>query len=393
MTKVTDNTASTTEGATPPIIMPPATIGIIGGGQLGRMMAIPAREMGYKIAVLEPGEGSPTAQIADIEINAAYDDKIALEELLTVSDVVTYEFENIPNQAIKEVVAADFGYLPQGHRPLQITQNRLIEKTAVVDCGFKTAPFADVSDETKLRAALDQIGYPSILKTVSGGYDGKGQWRLTSSDDLQTALDTIKNTECILEGFVPFDCEISVIVTRSTTGEVRTFPVFENVHVNGILHQTIVPAHISDAVTVKARKLARDLMTCLDLVGTLAIEMFVVGDDILVNEMAPRPHNSGHLTIDACNVSQFEQHLRAICGLPLIEPELLRPAIMINLLGQHADYALDQWRLPKFADGKMHLYGKDENVRDRKIGHLTFFREDVAELQEVVDSFLLNFPR
>jgi len=373
-------------------ILPPATIGIIGGGQLGRMMAISAREMGYKVAVLEPGPDSPLAQISDIEINAAYDDKVALEELLVISDVVTYEFENIPNQAIKEVVEADFGYLPQGHMPLKITQNRLVEKTSVVDSGFKTAPFADVSDEAKLRAALDTIGYPSILKTVSGGYDGKGQWRLTSEADLPMALDVIQNAECILEGFVPFDKEISVIVARSTTGEVKTFPIFENDHANGILHLTTIPAEVSDELAAKAHALAKELMARLDLVGTLAIEMFVVGDEILVNEMAPRPHNSGHLTIDACNVSQFEQHLRAVCGLPLVEPQIVRPSIMVNLLGQHFDYALAQWQTPAYADGKLHLYGKDENIRDRKIGHLTFVDADADRLQKTVDSFLMDFP-
>ncbi|MCL2402761.1 MAG: 5-(carboxyamino)imidazole ribonucleotide synthase [Coriobacteriia bacterium] len=381
------------------IILPSAsgtTIGIIGGGQLGRMMALSARQMGYKVAVLEPGIDSPTAQIADIEINAAYDDKVALEELLTVSDVVTYEFENIPYAAIKEVVEADFGYLPQGHRPLEITQNRLREKTSAVQCGFGTAPFADVSDEAKLRAALVDIAYPSILKTVSGGYDGKGQWRLKSEADLPEALEVIQNAKCILEGFVPFDKEISVIAVRSTKGEVKTFPVFENDHANGILHLTSIPADISDELDAKAHELARDFIEQLDLVGTLAIEMFVVGDELLINEMAPRPHNSGHLTIDACNVSQFEQHVRAICGLPLIEPEIVRPAVMVNLLGQHVDYTLEQWQRPEFANGNLHLYGKDKNVRDRKVGHITFCAEgcpgDTAELQRTVNFFLADFP-
>ncbi|MCL2526628.1 MAG: 5-(carboxyamino)imidazole ribonucleotide synthase [Coriobacteriia bacterium] len=373
-------------------IVPPAVIGIIGGGQLGRMMAIAARQMGYGIAVLEPGANSPTAQIADVEINAAYDDKVALEELLFVSDVVTYEFENIPNAAIKEVVQAGFGYLPQGHMPLKITQNRLREKDAAVACGYGTAPYADVSTEDKLLDAIEEIGYPSILKTVSGGYDGKGQWRLKSKDDLPEALEVIKNAECILEGFVPFDKEISVIVARSTTGEVKTFPIFENDHANGILHLTTIPADVSDVVADKARALAADMMAKLDLVGTLAIEMFVVGEDILVNEMAPRPHNSGHLTIDACNVSQFEQHIRAICGLPLIDPVIVHPAVMVNLLGQHADYAVKQWQTPAYGDGKMHLYGKDEYIRDRKVGHLTFVNDDAAALKRTVDAFLVDFP-
>lgn len=373
-------------------ILPPATIGIIAGGQLGRMMGIAARQMGYKLAVLEPGKESPLAQIADIEINTAYDDRVGLEELLVISDVVTYEFENIPYAAIEEVVAADFGYLPQGHQPLKITQNRLREKDSVVESGFKTAPYADVSDEPKLRAALDEIGYPSILKTVSGGYDGKGQWRLASEADLPEALEVIKHAECILEGFVPFDKEISVIVARSTTGEVKTFPIFENEHVGGILHLTSIPAQISDELAARAHTLAKELIANLDLVGTLAIEMFVAGDELLVNEMAPRPHNSGHLTIDACNVSQFEQHLRAVCGLPLLDVEIVRPAVMVNLLGQHIDYAVSKWKTAEFAQGYLHLYGKDENVRDRKVGHITFCNEDIPTLQETVTSFLRDFP-
>lgn len=378
------------------IITPSAdgtTIGIIGGGQLGRMMALSAREMGYRIAVLEPGADSPTAQIADIEINAAYDDKAALEQLLSVSDVVTYEFENIPYKAIKDLADSGIGYLPQGHKPLEITQNRLREKRAAVQCGLETAPFADVSDEDKLRAALADIGYPCILKTVSGGYDGKGQWRLKSEDDLPQALEVIKNAECILEGFVPFDKEVSVIAVRSTQGEIKTFPVFENVHLNGILHLTSVPADISDELSAKAHALAKDFIAKLDLVGTLAIEMFVQGDNLLINEMAPRPHNSGHLSIDACNVSQFEQHIRAVCGLPLIEPQTLFPATMVNLLGQHADYAIGLWTHEEFATGKLHLYGKSENVRDRKIGHITFCDADSKKLDAKVSVFLKNFPQ
>jgi len=388
MTKTTNEAAA--KMAT--TILPPATIGIIGGGQLGRMMGISAREMGYKLAVLEPGAGSPLAQISDIEINAAYDDKDALREILDVSDVVTYEFENIPNGAVKEVVAEGAGYMPQGHDPLRITQNRLVEKDAVVACGYGTAPYADVSTEEKLLAAIEDIGYPSILKTVSGGYDGKGQWRLKSGADLPEALEVIKNATCILEGFVPFEREISVVVARSTTGEVKTFPVFENDHKNGILHLTTIPANISPEVEEKAHALAKDLMAKLGLYGTLAIEMFVVGDDILVNEMAPRPHNSGHLTIDGCNVSQFEQHLRAVCGLPLVEPEMIRPSIMVNLLGQHIDYAIAQWQTPEYANGHMHIYGKDENVRDRKVGHLTFCNSDFDALKAQVNAFLVDFP-
>jgi len=371
-------------------ILPPATIGIIGGGQLGRMMALSARNMGYRIAVLEPGADSPLAQIADIEINAAYDDKTALEDLLLICDVVTYEFENIPYVAIEEVTPR--GYLPQGSRPLMIAQNRLREKDAINQSGFATAPYADVSTEEKLYAAVEKIGFPAILKTVSGGYDGKGQWSLKSDADLEQALTIIREHECILEGFVSYDREMSVIVARSTAGEVRAFPVIENIHANSILHLSILPANISEVLASKAKSLAEGLIEKLDLVGTLAIEMFAVGDEILVNEVAPRPHNSGHLTIEACNVSQFEQHIRAVCGLPLIEPRVLRPATMVNLLGQHVEYALEMWQTPAYADGKLHLYGKEENKKGRKVGHLTFLHEDSDKLNAKIDVFMTDFP-
>jgi len=347
--------------------------------------------MGYRVAVLEPGEDSPLAQIADIEVNAAYGDEAALRDFLSVCDVVTYEFENIPFAAVKAVEGS--GYLPQGHRPLEITQNRLREKDAINAVGFSTAPYAETANEEQLRTAVAAIGYPAILKTVSGGYDGKGQWTLRSDDDLSQALAAVEKHHCILEGFVPFDKEVSVIVARSTGGETRAFPVVQNVHANSILHLSTLPAEVDDELARKAEELAVGLIEGLDLVGTLAIEMFVVGDEILVNELAPRPHNSGHLTIDACNVSQFEQHVRAVCGLPLIKPCVLRPAIMVNLLGQHVDYALEMWQTPALADAKLHLYGKAENRRDRKVGHLTFLSDDARALRAQVETFLAGFPR
>ncbi|MCL2606395.1 MAG: 5-(carboxyamino)imidazole ribonucleotide synthase [Coriobacteriia bacterium] len=373
------------------IILPPATIGIIGGGQLGRMMAISARQMGYKIAVLEPGEDSPLAQISDIEISAAYDDEAALADLLAICDVVTYEFENIPYAAVQAV--ENVGYIPQGHRPLMIAQNRLREKDAINEAGFNTAPYADVSTEEKFRTAISEIGYPAVLKTVSGGYDGKGQWSLKSDEDLPQALAVVKEHHCILEGFVPFDKEVSVIVARSTTGETHAFPVVENVHFNSILHTSTLPANVDAVLAAKAQDLAENLIERLDLVGTLAIEMFVVGSELLVNELAPRPHNSGHLTIDCCNVSQFEQHIRAVCGLPLIESEILQPATMVNLLGQHVDYAMEMWQTSAYADGYLHMYGKEENKRDRKVGHLTFLEKDATALKAKVAAFLTNFPK
>lgn len=375
--------------ATKPIL-PPATIGIIGGGQLGRMMAIAARQMGYRIAVLEPTAGGPLAQIADIEINAPYDDDAALHKLLDVSDVTTYEFENVSAETIDEL--AHYGNLPQGPRPVYITQHRLREKDAISEAGFATAPYADASNPSLLNAAITKIGYPAILKTLTGGYDGKGQWVLKSPSDLPAALEVVANAPCVLEGFVRFDKEISVIVTRSITGEVQVFGPVENVHHNSILHISSVPAGVSSALAAKARSVGVGLMEALDFVGTLAIEMFVVGDQIIINELAPRPHNSGHLTIDGYNVSQFEQHIRAITGLPLIEPELIQPTIMVNLLGQHVDYALSKFSEPEYGWAKLHLYGKEEMKRDRKVGHLNFSHPDSAFLRHTVNNFLTDFP-
>lgn len=372
-------------------VLPPSTIGIIGGGQLGRMMAISARQMGYRLAVLEPSIGSPLSQIADIELNAAYDDKTALAELLEKSDVVTYEFENVPYTTVREL--GPLGYLPQGPMPLIITSHRLREKLAIEEAGYKVAPFLAVMSKDELRYAVKKIGYPCILKTSSGGYDGKGQWVLRSDDDLPEILKIADENEYVLEGFVNFSKEVSVIVTRSVNGDVEVFPVTENEHVNQILHVSIAPARIDDSLRKEAESVAIGLIEKLDFIGTLAIEMFVTNDGIVINELAPRPHNSGHWTIDGCTISQFEQHVRAVCGLPLVKPKVRGYAMMVNLLGQHLEYALTAWQSPEFSDGKLHLYGKEEMKRDRKVGHINFAGDDWDELEAKVDHFLKGLPK
>jgi len=372
------------------VILPPSTIGIIGGGQLGRMMAIAARQMGYRIAVLEPGADSPLGQVADVELNAAYDDKVALAKLLEISDVVTYEFENVPYRTVREL--GPLGHLPQGEMPLIITSHRLREKLAIEEIGYKVAPFLAVMSKDELKYAVKKIGYPCILKTSSGGYDGKGQWVLRSDDDLPEVLEIANDGEYILEGFVNFTKEVSVIVTRSVNGNVGVFPTTENVHINQILHMSIAPARIDDSLRQEAESIAVGLIKKLDFVGTLGIEMFVTDDGLVINELAPRPHNSGHWTIDGCTVSQFEQHIRAICGLPLVKCDACGHTIMINLLGQHAGYALSAWQLPEFSDGKLHLYGKEEMRRDRKVGHINFAGNEWNELEAKVNRFLEGFP-
>ncbi|WLR51091.1 5-(carboxyamino)imidazole ribonucleotide synthase [Bacillus tianshenii] len=354
-------------------ILPGQTIGILGGGQLGRMMALAAKEMGYRIAVLEPKEDSPTAQVADIEIVAPYDDLEAAKRLADASDVITYEFENVDHKVLTWL--EENAYLPQGSELIRITQDRANEKRAIEESGAVVAPYHLVDSEEDLHQGLQTIGIPSVLKTRRGGYDGKGQVMIKSEQDIEQAKQLL-DVPCILEQFVDFEKEISVIVTRSVTGEVKTFPVAENIHVDHILSQSIVPARISQSVVEKAEKAAVALADSIDMVGTLAVEMFLTKDEeIYMNELAPRPHNSGHYTMDACETSQFQQHVRAVCGLPLGHTDLLKPVVMANILGEHMEKTLAS--LGEFHDCKLHLYGKDEAKEKRKMGHLNVLADSV----------------
>lgn len=355
-------------------IIPGQTIGIIGGGQLGRMMAISAREMGYNIAVLEPAPNGPCAQIADIEIVAPYNDLQAIEQLAKVSDVITYEFENIDYDCLRWL--EQYAYLPQGSKVLKTTQNRFTEKNAISQAGIPVAPYELVRSQQELLSAVEKLSYPCVLKTTTGGYDGKGQVVIRNQEGLAPAIELAEQAECILEAWVPFEKEISVIVVRSVSGETKVFPVAENIHVENILHETIVPARISKEVEQKALECAEHLANELELVGTLAVEMFVTaGGGLYVNELAPRPHNSGHYTIDACETSQFEQHVRAICNWPLGETTLLKPVVMVNILGQHIEGILSG--IGQLSDSKLHLYGKKEAKHKRKMGHLNILADDI----------------
>lgn len=349
-------------------ILPGQTIGILGGGQLGRMMAIAAKQMGYRIAVLDPTEDCPLAQVADKVIVADYADPEAAKEMAACADVVTYEFENV------DVQTADYlqthSYLPQGWRLLEITKDRLNEKAAIQAAGLPVVPYLPVRNEEELQKAIQTIGFPSVLKTTEGGYDGKGQYVLHDAADLEEARPYIGKTPFELEKWMTFEKEISVIVVRSTTGETSVFPVAENIHRHNILHHTLVPARISEKLHAEAAQYALRIAEAFHLVGTLAVEMFVGTDGkVYVNETAPRPHNSGHYSIDACETSQFEQHIRAICGLPLGSTALLKPVIMVNILGQHVQPLLD--KIPELSAGAhLHLYGKAEAREGRKMGHL-----------------------
>ncbi len=364
-------------------ILPGQTIGIIGGGQLGRMMAISAKEMGFFVAVLDPTPNSPCGQVADIEITANYDDLEAIKQLASVSDVITYEFENIDYVALTWL--EENANLPQGSHLLKITQDRGTEKTAIQEIGLRVAPFQLVENEEQLAEAVEVIGFPSVLKTCRGGYDGKGQFVLKQKEDLELAGKLLASGGCILEAWVPFQKEVSVIVTRNPAGEVKAFPVAENIHVENILHQSIVPARISEIRETKAKEMAMKLASEFQLVGTLAVEMFVTEDgEIYINELAPRPHNSGHYSIDACETSQFEQHIRSVCNWPLGETTLLRPVVMTNILGEHVQPLLEKVSL--LSSVKVHLYGKAEAKVKRKMGHVTVLGQTVEEALEKSDS-------
>jgi len=357
-------------------ILPGQTIGIIGGGQLGRMMAISAREMGFLVAVLDPTPNSPCGQVADIEITANYDDLEAIKELASVSDVITYEFENIDYEALTWL--EENANLPQGSHLLRITQDRGTEKSAIQEIGLQVAPFRLVENQEQLAEAVEEIGFPSVLKTCRGGYDGKGQFVLKQKEDIELAGKLLDSGGCILEAWVPFQKEVSVIVTRNPAGEVKAFPVAENIHVENILHQSIVPARISEIRETKAKEMAMKLASEFQLVGTLAVEMFVTEDgEIYINELAPRPHNSGHYSIDACETSQFEQHVRSVCNWPLGETTLLRPVVMTNILGEHVQPLLE--KVSQLSSVKVHLYGKAEAKVKRKMGHVTVLGQTVEE--------------
>nr|WP_230199496.1 5-(carboxyamino)imidazole ribonucleotide synthase [Bacillus testis] len=367
-------------------ILPGQTIGIIGGGQLGRMLALAAKNAGYKIAVLDPTPQSPCGQIADYEITAGYNDIEALKKLAEYSDVITFEFENINGEALAWLT--EHAYVPQGAHLLRISQNRIIEKQTIRDAGGQVAPYAVVKDRHGLTDAVAAIGFPCVLKTATGGYDGKGQYVLKEEKDIPSAEALLQHGDCVLEAWVPFDKEISVIVARNVSGQTAVFPVAENIHCDNILHQSIVPARISPETEKQAVKQAVEIADFTGLVGLLAVEMFVTQNgQIYINELAPRPHNSGHYTMEACETSQFEQHIRAVCNWKLGNTALLKPVVMVNLLGEHLGRLMD--RIPDLSDWKIHLYGKAEAKEKRKMGHVNLLRESIDEALKEADRSLI----
>ena len=348
------------------MIGPGATIGILGGGQLGRMTALAAARLGYRVHVYAPERDNPTEQVCAAATHAAYDDLAALRAFAAACDVVTYEFENVPVVAA-ETIAATTPVRP-GPNWLHVAQDRRREKAFVREAGADTAPYKTIETEADL--GQNGLSFPGILKTAQSGYDGKGQLRVSDAADLASAWARLGKVPCVLEGLVPFEREISVIVARGLDGQVRCFPPVENRHENHILAETIVPALIPATVAERAIDLAERIARYGDLVGMIAVEMFVLADgQVLVNELAPRPHNSGHWSMDACQTDQFEQCVRAACALPLGDTTILAPARMQNLLGD----AVNDWaRFLADPTAHLHLYGKGEARPGRKMGHVNF---------------------
>jgi 5-(carboxyamino)imidazole ribonucleotide synthase len=359
------------------MIPPGKTIGVLGGGQLGRMFAHAAERLGYRVHIYEPEPNGPAGEVAAQETNRPYTDVEALAAFARSVDVVTYEFENIPAEPLWTI--ENLVPLHPLSNVLEICQNRMREKNWLRKNGFPHVPFAEVEAGDDLGAAIRKIGLPCVVKTADFGYDGKGQIKVSDEATLAKAVASFAKQRCVIEKFIDFKCELSVLVARSSAGEVKVFPVAENIHTKHILDFSIVPARITEAVRGDAEKLALAIVEKLGVVGLLAIELFLTDrGEILVNELAPRPHNSGHWTLDACVTSQFEQHVRAVCGLPLGDVSVVFPVVMVNILG-------DAW---KWADGKLvgdanwkailaepraklHLYGKKEPRIGRKMGHFT----------------------
>ncbi|MHB8704042.1 MAG: 5-(carboxyamino)imidazole ribonucleotide synthase [Candidatus Tyrphobacter sp.] len=347
-------------------------IGVIGGGQLGRMLALVAKRMGYRVVVLDPQPHSPCGQVADEQIVAAYGDLAAIEELGRRTQIVTYEFENIAIGSVEHLEQHGYRVTPAGS-VLRVTQDRAAEKALLRACGVPTTQFATVERPEDLDAALAIAGLPVVIKTVRGGYDGKGQWRAASRAEAENVLREAGGAAVIVERAVDCACELSVVAARASDDEAVTFPVAENVHEDGILMTTVAPARISDEIALRAQELTRNVGQRLGIVGTYCVEFFLTrAGELLGNEIAPRPHNSGHFTIDVTPCSQYEQHVRAICGLPLSPPRMFSRAIMTNVLGDgRGDRLGGVAELLSDPAIVLHVYGKRHAVARRKMGHFT----------------------
>lgn len=364
------------------MILPGATLGVLGGGQLGRMFCVAAQTMGYRVVVLDPDPLCGAGLIADIHIKADYKDYAALTEMAALCDVVTLEFENIPTQSVR-FIADKITVYPVAES-LEIAQNRDLEKQFAQKAGLQPVPYFALHQESDLPQAANKIGFPAILKSNTLGYDGKGQFIVNDSVELSAAYEAVGKVDCVLEKKINIRCEVSAIVARNADAEQAHFPVSENLHRNGVLHMSIVPARVTQKLANQAVENAAMLADAMSYVGILAVEFFISDDNILYfNEMAPRPHNSGHFTKDACVTSQFEQQVRMVCGLKPGDPGLLSAVVMVNMLG---DLWLPDWACI-FAQNniKLHLYGKTEARTGRKMGHFNVLAKDVESALMVAD--------
>ncbi len=359
-------------------VLPGRTVGILGGGQLGRMFAMAARRMGYRVHSLDPTEDCPAGQVADVEVVAAYDDLDAARRFAAGVDVVTFEFENIPTETLR--VIGESRPVHPAPEVLHVCRHRQREKDFLSGHGFPVTAYRAVTSPAALAVAVGELGTPAILKTADYGYDGKGQVRIDRAEECDAAWSKMGRPLGVLEAFVPFTQEVSVICARTARGEMAVYGPVANAHARHILDVTTAPAALAPAVARAALELGRAVTEALGVVGLLAVEMFVVGDRVLVNELAPRPHNSGHYSFDACLTSQFEQQLRAVCGLPLGDARLLQPAAMANLLGELWAAGEPNWAAAlALPDVKLHLYGKHEPRPGRKMGHLTALADTPQE--------------
>lgn len=358
------------------MILPGATLGMLGGGQLGRMFTLRARTMGYRVVVLDPDPESPAGGVADRHLEAPYDDDRSLTALAAECAAITTEFENIPAATLERLERETI--VRPGARAVAIAQDRIAEKTFLRQAGFATAPFVAVRNQADLAAAATAIACPALLKTSRLGYDGKGQAMVLAAADAEDSFRRFGGVACVLEKRLSLESELSVVLARGTDGSVAAFPPGQNRHRDGILETTVVPAQVPPALALQAKEVAMGVARALDYVGVLGVELFVAnGGSLYVNEIAPRPHNSGHYTLDACSVDQFEQQVRALCGLPLHEPRLLSPVAMVNLLGDLWQDGTPRWiEALRRPDVRLHLYGKSDPRPGRKMGHLNCLASD-----------------
>lgn len=375
-----------------PMILPGKTIGVLGGGQLGRMLAQAATRLGYRVHVYEPAANCPAGAISHKEVNAPYEDTAALTAFAKECDVVTYEFENVPATPLQAIESVTM--LRPHWGVLETTQNRSREKRWLRDNQFPHAKFSEVAAGGDVAAGLRGVGLPCVVKTADFGYDGKGQLQVMTEADIPAVVKKFADQAVVIEQFIDFACEVSAIVARSPNAAVRVFPVAENIHANHILDFSIVPARVAPAVAAAAEKLARLIAEKINLVGVMGVELFVTkSGEVLVNELAPRTHNSGHWTLDACMTSQFEQQVRAICGLPLGAVTQLSPVVMVNILGDAWANGEPRWdTLLAQPNVRLHLYGKAEARPGRKMGHFTVTARDADMALELARKYQARLP-